>query len=474
MLLRFSVSNHKSLRDEVELSLVSSRLKTLLPEGNDWRSATSRVAAVYGANASGKSNLLDAISYMSTAVRNSATRWAERPLPYMPFRLDDVHQSAPSNYAMDLIVDGVRYEYGFSIFKGSITSEWLNSYPRGRRRTLFERAPSADREFSFSRELPGDNVTAAKTTGPSSLFLSCAANVKHEFLGRIQHRISRHIPYARHEDNDKNVRLRMVKESLSGDKRAIRQVAALLRLADVGIERLELSEQEPDERLLKVAHAVFASITEGNSGNRESQEKAFSEVVEDITRVFSFHHTSSAGPPSLFSESDESSGTLAWLSLAVPALSAFRYADTLLIDELNASLHPRLSAVLVDMFHDPQINPLGAQLVFTTHESTFLSPMQKKPLSTDEVWFTEKNSEGATELFSLDDFSTRTSENHSRGYLQGRYGAVPIIDTEELRKLFNEENGGGTKKSVKRPQAKPSTSKEGTSTRTRCDRGQGY
>ncbi|EIV94973.1 ATP/GTP-binding protein [Frankia sp. QA3] len=425
MLLRFRVANHRSIRDEAELSLISSSLRTITPPDGDWIGATTRVAAIYGANAAGKSNLLDAFDFAISAVRHSATTWAEKEdFPYQPFRLTMIEEAHPSFYEFSLTVDDVRYDYGFRCTDQGVHSEWLYSYPEGRRRRLFVRESTGGTPISFSNHLPGDKALAASLLRPRSLFLSVAANSNHNFLGRIQHQITRNIQYARYTEFDRRTRLRMVRDVIE-DKDSLQKTIALLRMADLGIRGVTVRERERPTFL-----AAFLELASDDGDERDKGVTA--RTLAATRKNLSFVHTTADGTEFEIPEIDQSSGTLAWISLAVPALHAFQDGSVLLVDELDASLHPYLAATLVGMFKAPEINKTGAQIVFTTHDVSFMSPSFPAALEPDEIWFAEKNSDGATELYSLAEYPTRRSDNFAKRYLEGRYGAVPLVDPDAL------------------------------------------
>jgi uncharacterized protein len=461
VLLRFRVANYKSIHQVAELSLVSSELKTLAPPDADWARATVRVAGIYGANASGKSTILGALFFMASAVRNSATIWAQnKAFPHHPFLLGEGSSEEPSRFELDLVVDQVRYEYGFVSDREGILEEWLASYPLGRRRKLFERrsarlqsgdlrqvSPSdgfdvaADDTYIFSRELSGENVSASRATGKVSLFLSVAANLKHKTLSAIYHRISAHIRLARFDEMDQRARIHMVRRLLADrPETTAALMSALLAVSDAGISSAELVDLENNSS--ESDRKLYESLAEMISPTVAGASEEFGDEVAQTTgkrSVLLFQHHGLEGGTYPLTELEESAGTLAWLSLAVPAINAFRYGETLLVDELDASLHPRLSMTLVDLFRNEALNRSGAQLLFTTHDTNLLSPVLGNSLAADEVWFTEKSRSGETELFALSDFPTREAENFGRRYLSGRYGAVPIIDTESLKTVVQGE-----------------------------------
>jgi len=430
MLLRFRTANHRCFRDPVELSLVSARARGVIPAGGDWIGATTRVAGIYGANASGKSTVLHALEFLCSAVARSATSWGDRDkFVHVPFALSHKHRSQNSTYEIDILVDGVRYTYGFESNVNGISSEWLYSYPVGKRRLLFERIGEHEPRFVFGRTLQGENITMSKLVRPTALFLSVAANNNHPVLGRIHHRVANHIRYAQFDESDQDLRLKFV-QKLIEDKELQRQTEALLRFADLGILRVELSEREIDDEFRSTVERILVAARVGNT---------IDDVIGDLRKEIRFRHQSDDPGESIsFSLADESSGTKAWLSLAVPALDSLKYGGTFLVDEIDSSLHPRLTAALIGIFKDPRINKSGAQLIFTSHDTSLMGPLLGKVLASDEIWFTEKGTDGSAELSALEEFKFRDSDNFERRYLHGRYGAVPMVELDVLRSLLTE------------------------------------
>jgi len=461
-ILRFRFENHRSFRDRSELTLVQSRLKTSNPPDGDWSAYTWRAAGIYGANASGKSTVLEALNFMIGVIRSSATTWTERrTLPYRPFALDDDSAKRPSHYAIDFVSDGDRYEYGFSLVKKRVISEWLYDYPSGRRRMLFERDVETDSDFRFGRSLAGGTRGLPTITGPRELLLSRAGTSHHPVLRPIFLELTQRISYAEFSESDREQRLRRIVSSLASGDTKVDDLVTLLKVADVGIAGVEVAERQvPEQFRVMIAAMVKAgqTATSKKSKKRTRLEPASETtglatdeadaddvqiefLLEDIQRNLRFQHLGLGGKPYPLEAGQQSSGTLSWLSLAMPAVDALRRGGVLLVDELDASLHPHLAQVLIRMFKDADLNTHGAQLVFTTHDTYFLSPSAEARLEPEEVWFVEKNREGASELYSLGDFPTRTEQNLSRRYLHGRYGATPAVAPAFLRGLVEAMNG---------------------------------
>lgn len=433
MLLRFRVINHRSIRDEAELSLVSSSLKTRTPLDGDWIKATTRVAAIYGANASGKSSLLDAIDYMHAAIISSATEWlTEKRFPRNPFRLDSDSASKDSLFEVDLVAAGVRYIYGFEVNDDGVQKEWLYSYPSGKRRVLFERDASEERVVFFGRTLAGDNSTLARATKPRSLLLSMAEEVEHEALSDIRQAILRGIRYARITDVDRTQRIDWIRKKLAEDAELKAHAEALIRAADLGITKIELVRRKLDAKNRDMLTELHRSLS-GISGMDSVPLEEFLDHAELSIKLV---HEVEGAKPTAFHLVEESDGTVAWLSLVVPALHALRHGETLLIDEVGASLHPVLTAELIRIFKDPDLNPSGGQLIFTSHDTPLMGNLIGGTLERDEVWFTEKGPDGATALYALEEFSVREGGNFEKRYLEGRFGALPQVQKDEIRAVL--------------------------------------
>lgn len=374
MLRSFRVENHKSIRDEQELIFIPQydKSKPVVP-----------VAAVFGANASGKSNLLDALRWLQSAVRSSYASWeAGTGVPRTPFRLDPEYAAKPSGYAVDVLIDGVRHDYGVVVDDQRVVEEWLSVYPHGRKRAIFERHGNDVKLGSTVPDRRGLGDLLARHTRDNALFLSVAA------LNDV---------------DDVEAISRWFREAISfGDIGRVDDAALIERLSD---------DRDRD--------AVVALIRAADLGISD---------VSIRSRRLSFSHTPNALPLEL---ADQSAGTRSWIALASQALAVLTNGGVLVVDEVDASLHPHLSARLISLFHDSDTNPSGAQLLFTTHDATLLDD---DTLERDEVWFVEKDPDiGATRLFALSEFHPRKNEDTEGRYLAGAYGAVPVLSGYEFR-----------------------------------------
>ncbi|WP_051468556.1 AAA family ATPase [Actinomadura oligospora] len=418
-LLRFRVANHKSIRDEQALSFVAVPKRGEPKPRATEIPPTTRVTGVYGANASGKSNVLDALIFMIGCVDRSQTDWS--PTGGVPRRPFKPVQGEPSLFELDFILDGIRYTYGFEVDDKAVCSEWLFSFPHGKARRLFERTSPED--YEFGRALTGPTSQIARLTRSNALYLSSAASNSHPLLGRLYEALTKNIQVARQSDRD--TRLRLTKRILKHEHTP-QLLARLLKVADLGIESVHVEETELPANVQR-AMARFGEELDGL------------ELTPPPTHIDEVFLSHSSAPTVRFSLSEESDGTVEWLTLIGYLIVSMSTSNVLMVDEVDASLHPHLTSTVIRMFKDPEINRHGSQLLFASHDTTLLGTLlDDKILDRDEVWFTEKGEDGATTLYALAEFKPRKDENVERGYLQGRYGAVPYLSYAEIRRIFQE------------------------------------
>ncbi|MFC4013565.1 ATP/GTP-binding protein [Nonomuraea purpurea] len=411
MLIRFRVANHRSIRDEHELSLIATEFDEGTARGTGLRHRGRDVLAqpvlgLFGANASGKSNVLSAFQLMRDAVRDSFADWAKVPevVPRQPFKLDSVSRDETSLFEVDLVLgrDPVRYTYGFELSDERVEAEWLHAYPHGRRNVWFDR--EADRpdseggEFVFRGEgFKGERDSLVRLTRPNALFLSVGATLNDPQLSAIHRWFLENLRLMTPE-RDLHARVDYTTRLLKSSDRAEpyrRRIVRLLQSADLGVTRLDTDPETGEIRL--------------------------------------WHRTPDGGETPLDFRTEESLGTHAWFAFLGPMLIVLDQGSVLFVDELDSSLHPALAAEVVRVFQDPASNPRGAQLVFTTHDATLLgSEVLDRPLKRDQVWITTKRRSGETELYPLTAAKPRKEENFERGYLRGRYGGVPRVTAGEI------------------------------------------
>jgi uncharacterized protein len=413
VLRSFRLANHRSFRDEHELLLMPaySRDRDVLP-----------VAAIYGANASGKSNLLDGLRFMADAVRDSFAVWTpDGGVPRRPFKRDESLRR-PSVYVVELVESGVRYTYGFEVDDHRVQEEWLYSYPEKRKRVLFERSGGDIKLGTSVAEGAGKGDALKGLLRPNSLFLSLGAQSGLGAVLPVQRWFANKLVF---RDGERSTfDHATIARFLASSDGLTEQFVRLLKIADLGITGIEynVTPMPDDDVVSAVAHELKNDIPV------ERVREMLEGMVRNSDRVRLTH-----GPGSrVFDISEESAGTLSWLMLLPMVLRMLRDGGVLAIDEIDASLHPRVTAALVGLFRSTEANVGGAQLVFTTHDASLLSPvLGDEVLTREDVWFVDKDSEGASNLYPLTDFKPRKEgENLERRYLGGSYGAVPDVQAE--------------------------------------------
>jgi predicted ATP-dependent endonuclease of OLD family len=441
-LLRFTVRNHKSIRDEITIDLTRPTLRTLTPKSGAWADHVFTIAGIFGPNASGKSAVLDAMLYAFTAIRSSSTAWQARPkMPRAPFRLDARSRVEPSKYVLEFVHDGRRHEYGFEVDGEGIVREWLRDAP-GRWRTLFERVRG---QASVKM---GSSVRAVGDVSDRELALSRAYVLKHPQLFPIAEDLVESFDIVSVKDAHREVRLKNIAESLVDGSITSMDIETLLQVADIGIGAVTVEEKDlPDKvrRALQLFHRAMNEDEAGESGDLKKSGGMTSDELEEedskqIVRNLMFTHRGVTDDCPPFSIKQESDGTVAWLALMVPVIETLRKGGLLGVDEIDSSLHPHLLDVVLGLFADPRLNTKQAQLVATSHETYILSPLSEIDLEPEQVWFTDKGYDGVTEVTCLADFPRHSDANVAKRYLSGRYGGTPRLAPSMLETLLVPES----------------------------------
>ncbi|WP_342776412.1 ATP-binding protein [Streptomyces armeniacus] len=385
----------RSLRDEQELSFVpppgeeSGAASTLtLSDGKDL--AVFPVLGIFGGNASGKSNVIAAMSKMRDAVVSSYGEWTSYDgIPREPFALDPKCAAESTFYEADFVLDdGVRWTYGFELSDRRVDAEWLHAYPHGRRQVWFDRDVSRERVFEFRGDRLQDRALLARTTRSNALLLTRAANDNHPQLTPLH---------------------RWFVDNLWD----ITPEAERLQREAFTIE--QLLEEENRERIEELLRVADLGISEARAEVRSGQRP----TVQLL-------HSTGEGEPVALDWTRESFGTRSWFAMLGPVLTALDRGAVLLIDELDASLHPKFAAEVVRLFQTPSVNTHRAQLVFTSHAPSLLSlPRGGRLLDPGQIWLTEKDAGGGTELYPLADVEPGEEEDLTDSYLAGAFGGVP-------------------------------------------------
>lgn len=416
MLLRFGVANHLSISDPQELSFVATKLRDpddgLLACDPAPSGSVLPAVVIYGANASGKSNLVDAIATMRSMILLSHTKGDPLgPVPRRPFMLDPERIQQPSHFDIDFIVDGVRYHYGFESSDTAFVSEWLYAFPRSYRRTLFERSGDT---FRFGRGLSGQNSSIARLTRSNSLYLSAAAQNDHEQLSKIFEFFSK-----TRTVRDIAIPGAMVSAQLENEG-LDRRIIDFLQKVGTGVVGYRRNETKVPEKIRTLHLEISAVLRKLMNAPADVELR-----LDDKQVSIELAHLGRDGTQVYFEMDQESTGTRRLLVLLDQAFRALDSGVPLYIDELEASLHTHAGEAVLQLFCSPKTNPKGAQLLATTHDTNL---MMSSKLRRDQVWFVDKDSDGATQIRPLTDIRTRKNDDLETAYLQGRYGAVPFND----------------------------------------------
>ena len=411
MLLRFGVSNYLSIKDRQELSLVASALKDdesgLITPPATVKERLLPAAVIYGANASGKSNVVGAVRFMlNFALTSHSQGEPGQAIGVVPFALDPDCARQPSSFDIDFIAGGQRFAYSFSATDEVVQAEELHAYPHGRPQLWFSRK---GQKFSFGKSLAGRNRVIADLVRSNSLFLSAAAQNDHEMLKVVTSFFqSFPLPISIHNSSPKYP---------SGGWRHEVDERTILFLASIGSG---IVGQEVKSPTREDAEKHVANLVEGVSNPWARQ---YADFVEMHAETFvQFVHEGKHGAKHFFNFNQESTGTQRLLILLGRIYRSLDSGTPMVIDELDASLHTKASEAVVALFASRKTNPHGAQLIATTHDTNLMrSPLLRR----DQIWIIEKNREGASELSSLSDFRTRATDDFEKAYLQGRFGGTP-------------------------------------------------
>jgi len=427
MLVEFTVENFLSFKEPNTLSMVAGALKEFPGHTFTYEPAQAARArpipllksvAIYGANAGGKTNLIKAMEFMRQMVLHSSKdSQAGEPIPHTPFLLNPGSQDAPCLMEVVFVHADVRYRYGFSLDRDWVHEEWLFAAPKGREARLFVRSAG---EFEFGKGLTRISGLEEKTR-ENALFLSVAAQFNQPDAKKILQWFSdMQIVMPEHDVPGRSI-------SFLENAEQRDRVSTFVRLADDSISKLGIDEVEmplselpdyfkdqisKDETNVSMNKLVSHHPVYNDNGEKVGQEK------------FDFFN--------------ESKGTRRLFYLAGPILFALDHGATLVVDELECSLHPKLTQFVIDIFHSEKANPNNAQLIFATHDLTLFS---RKFFRRDQLWMVKKDDVGDSELYALSDFQVRADASYDKEYMQGRYGAVPVV--KEALGVFGGKNGQG-------------------------------
>ena len=437
MLLEFRFQNYRSFREEAVLSMEATGLSSLNTCLISWNKNKGRLlpaAAIFGKNAGGKSNVIRAFWLAVQFIRNAQrTQYAGASIPVRPFRLDDYSFKDPTTFTFVFVMSDKehrwqKYWYSFSATEHEIVQESLYHSPKGQKALVFSREGQT---FKFTskkatRKLIGDVVAK------NQLFFSIASTMNDVDCIQAMRWFRSQITFSR---DYPDIPQQLLAYAENPDM--LRAINRYAKVADLGISdmKFEVNHKKFAETALpdtlpedvKTALSQFLQALRSNLSDKEAQ------LLLREVRATSFHPgilkdgTSDLFPLGL---DDESDGTRQLMALAPDIEKALLTGGLLLIDEIDTALHPLLVQYILANFQSKQSNPLGAQLIFTTHDTELLS---MELLRKDQLYFVDKDrNSGISELYSISDLGTRTNENVRKSYLLGKYGAIPSLTPQEV------------------------------------------
>ena len=424
MIIEIKVANFRSIGAEQTLSFVAENARrhqdSLIPRKGY---KLLKTAALFGANASGKSNFVKAIEVMRDFVRDSATRMNEGDLiaAAEPFRLDPEMRHAPSRFEITFISEDIAYVYGFAVRRERVETEWLTAQREaaGTKRFEFRRefnAVSGEYDWSFKGFKEADEAQIRNRTLSNMLAFSVGTQQNVGLL-RPAYLYVRDSISTFDMSNGKVTLGIQTAQMCQTSEEMRRAVNSLLYGADTAIEEIQIETEIPFSS--KASPNIFQSL------------QNISDILEDIKaqnpkpHIATSQRDRSGNHVSFDLRKDESQGTQRFFAIAGPILSALKNGSFIVVDELDASMHPLLTRRLLELFQSPEANKNGAQLLFTTHDSSLLD---QDLFRRDQIWLAEK-CDGASTFFSLADIKPpiRNTESFLRNYMIGRYGGTPHL-----------------------------------------------
>ena len=406
MLIEFEIENYKSINEPVKLSMQASKTTTEYQDKNVFniggRYNLLKSAVIYGANASGKTNLLDALLMMKLLILDSAKDTQKGdPLALVPFKLNKKSSNGPTRFDITFLIDVIRYRYGFIADQKEIKAEWLFQAKKNKEYPLFLRELDG---INVDKKRFSEGLGVESKTRNNALFLSVVA----QYNGKMSSAILdwfRHVQPFFGTDDD---RYHDIAIDILKDHKLFELIRILIKQVDLGINDITFEKDNDGKEHLVSKHALFEK-------GKIMGEKSFD----------------------FFSE--ESEGTKKFFRIISIIIQSLFFGGVVIMDELDAKMHQLMSRLILNLFNSSNINKHNTQLICTVHDTNLL---QYGNLRRDQIWFTEKDRKSATDLYSLVDIkvdkgkSVRKDASYSKEYINGRYGAIPFLgDIDTLFKV---------------------------------------
>ncbi len=402
MLIEFSVGNYRSFKETVTLSMVAANLVSQdksVDENNvfavDSKLSLLKSAAIYGANASGKSNLAKALSFMVWFMVNSSRETQSTDaIGVEPFLLNTETEDQPSFFELIFLIEGQKYRYGFEATPERVVKEWLYTVPNTRETNLFDRDLSG---IKSSKVFQANGIEPR--TRQNALFLSVCAQFNVAIAEKILNWLTNHLKITSGFDTREYLDHTIQQLSKNFNNK---EIIELVRNLDFSINDIKISNHPTSQGELTIVHTIHKRFNAQN------------EFSENVGLRLHIH---------------ESEGTRKVFALAGTLVEVLKAGTILVVDELDARLHPLITRSIIELFHNPETNPNHAQIIFMTHDTNLLS---NKIFRRDQIWFTEKDRYGATSLYSLAEYNVRNDASFESDYIKGKYGAIPYIGNLQL------------------------------------------
>ncbi len=427
MLVQFTVNNFRSIKDDVTLNMLAAskdESNTFLLREGSYELLNS--AVLYGANASGKSNVLKAMAQMRNIVLNATkVHQSTDKLPHNPYKLNKQTMEASTSFEIIFFIKDSKYRYGFELDSTTVYAEWLFLDENGREAKLFYR--DIDDEFYVNKNKFKEGKGLEEKTLKNQLFIwKCDSE-----NGPISREILQWFSHLNMIDGLENTGYIAFTTNQMKNESFKKDIVSLVKFADLGIVDIATNELKMDQKEIE-------AIPLPQEIKDQMLDESFVKIETHTSHKFFDQNNNELGQVRFDLHKDESFGTKKFFAMSAPILDTLKRGGILIVDELDASLHPILTMHLMKLFHNKKANSKNAQLIFATHDTNLLNA---DLLRRDQIWFTEKDKYGATALYSLVEYKAnkaRKSTNLEKNYLQGRYGAIPYIGEFGFGELSNE------------------------------------
>lgn len=418
MVLEIRLSNFFCIKDEVVLDFRAANIKSANAKAlknnvfEQNKTDIIKTLVIYGANASGKSNIIKAIRFCNAMVFESHNHNENTVYNFQPFKFEN-YPNKPSSYFIRFMLNGIEYEYSFSLTRTHIITESLNYYPKGRIKEIFtrdERRGKTKKEKYTFTEVIKRPMDVAENTSDKSLYISRASQMDRDVAKEIFNYFNKTFIL-----NYLGFGISAIENITNQNKQ---QLIEALKIADSDIEEVKIKV------LKKPGKNIHADLT--------NMTLKVEDVVQDHLQIKTYHKTNPRVAFDFLTE--ESQGTIKLFFIMLTLLDVVKNNKVLLIDEIEESLHPKIIEYIFNLFRAGE----KAQLLCATHNTQFLD---LKRFRKDQVYFVNKKQDGSTDLYSLYDYSDfRDTMDLEKAYLQGRFDAVPIVNDsyEQLKNLLNE------------------------------------